>query len=479
MFLLLADGILFLALIAAPLLYGSVGFFPSLFLAFLSVILFNGICIARPGALAAVFRSPWTWLGLGFLCFIGFQLVPLPAEWVRKISPGTYSFYAAYLPGGVRAGTQLTLSVYPSDTVRGLIQFLTYGVFFSSVYMRLAPDPSGEPEYHPLSLQKSEYLKLGCLVGVLSLLFHSLYDFNLHVPANGIYLAVLLALGVGPTHQSYDHTFFRRVVNFVIGFGFLIALFAAIQKYSYTGRIFWVGMMAPNPVGPYYNYDHYAGFMALCSAVAIGKVVASVFHTSFVHRKDVIEKILWFATREANQALCCLLMVVVMVGTIFMSTSRGGIMSFVLSQIVFFSLVLWAARRTKKHMRLAGTLIAMVLLISVMVVWLGSEAFLQKFHLLWTQKIVKMEGPIDPRLVFYKDTVPVIQDFPVTGTGFNTFGTNFTRYRTFVWKGEYLRYTHSDYLQLISETGAFGVLFLIGFFILFIGSVARVTKKLD
>ena len=83
-------------------------------------------------------------------------------------------------------------------------------------------------------------------------------------------------------------------------------------------------------------------------------------------------------------------------------------------------------------------LTAFILLISVMVVWLGPEAFLEKFHLLSVQKIIKMEEPIDVRLLFYKDTLPMVRDFTLTGSGFNTYGTRFTHHRSFDFNDGYL-----------------------------------------
>lgn len=481
MLLSLADGLLFLALAAAPLLYGSVNLFALLFLAFLSTLLFNAVYFARPWALSAAFGSPWTWLGLGLLPCIGIQLFPWPAELVQNISPAVYQFYEIYLPGGLQAGKPLTFSVYPSGTLRGFIQFLTYGLFFLSVLMRLVPDPAKGAEVHFVSLRRSEYLKLGCLTGVLSLLFHSLYDFNLHIPSNGIYFGVLLALGAGARDKAYDHAFFRRMVDFVVAFGFLIALFAIFQKFSSDHHIYWRGSKAGNSFGSFYNYDHYAGFMELCSAVTIGRIVASIFHTSFFHCKGLIKKIAWFSTQEANQTLWQLLMFGVMAATIFMSTSRGGIMSFALSQILFFAIVSYSAWRNRKGTRLAGILAVAFLLVGVMVIWLGPGPLLERMHMTSLDKILKMEGPDADRLRFYKGALEVIQDFPAVGTGLNTFGTNFTRYRTFTFRGgvDYLRYTHNDYLQLVSETGVSGVLFLLGFLILYLAALVRVARRLE
>lgn len=481
MLLRLADFFLFAGLVTAPLMYASVQFLPLLFLAFLSLIVFNLVVFSRPQALLAVLRSAWVWLGLFLLALVLFQLVPLPFELIKQLSAATYEIYARTLPEGVLAAGKAPLSVYPNDTLMGLVQFITYGLFFVTVLMRLSPVSAPDQSVpHPLSLVKTEYLRLGCLSGVLSLLFHSIYDFNLHIAANGIYFVVLLALGVGSAGlKGYDHGFFRRMIDFVILFGFLVALFAIIQKFSYNGRIFWLGMKAPNPVGPYYNYDHFAGFMELCSATATGMAVASIMHTSFSRCKGLSERLLWFSTPEASRTLRYILMSAVMISTIFMSTSRGGIMSFLLSQIIFFAFVLRAAARASKKKRFAGILATVLLLAGVMVVWLGPEEFLARFRLLSIEKIVKMEGPIGVRLDFYKGAWKVFREFSSFGTGLNTFGTNFARYRDFNFSVEYLRQAHNDYLHLMSETGYGGAAFLLVFLFLFLAVYLRTASRLE
>ncbi len=478
MLLLLADALLIVLLAAAPLMYASVTLFTLIILSFLALILFNLVFFARPWALKAAFSSPFAWLGAGMLLFSLFQILPLPADLIQGISPAACQFFTEYfLPSFTPSGS-LTVSVAAAHTIRALIQFLTYGLVFMAVLMRLQPSED-TPEAHPVSLQKDQYLKLGCCMGIVALLSHSIYDFNLHNPANGVYFSLLLALGAGVSAKAYDHVFFRRTVETVILLGFVIALFAIVQQFSFNGRIYWIGMKASHPVGPYVNYDHYAGFMELCAAVAVSMVVASIFHTSFFHCKGFVKKILWFSGEEANKALRYFFMSAVMVATIFMSTSRGGIMSFVLSQLLFFILVMSAAWRSRKGVRFVAVLASVVMMVSVVVVWLGPEAFLKRFHLINFHNIVKMEGPIGVRLFFYNDTLDVIRDFPVAGTGLGTFGVNFSRYRTFDYTENYLRHTHNDYLELVSETGAVGIIFLLGFLVFFTGALVRVVRKIE
>ena len=220
-------------------------------------------------------------------------------------------------------------------------------------------------------------------------------------------------------------------------------------------------------------------FMELCAAVAVSKVVTDLFYTGFGRCEGLSEKILWFSTREASQALRDLGMSAVMIATIFMSTSRGGIMSFVLSQLVFFSVLFWAFSRRRKGKRLAAVVVAVALLAGGMVLWLGPGTFIKKFRGTSIEKILQREGPDAGRMHVYDNTLQVIREFPAAGTGLGTFGTNFSRYRSSYDSGtDYLRYAHNDYLELVSETGAGGAVFLIFFMILYLRAMTGVMRKL-
>jgi len=452
------DFFLFTALIAATLMYGSVSFFSQILLAFFSLIIFSLILFTRSWALKPVLFSPLVLLGAGMLIFVMCQLIPLPLGFLKIFSPAAYGVYMNYFPIGMKPEGFFSLSVYPFDTMKGILQYLIYGLIFLSVRMRLLKGDEDKETTHPVSLKKSQYLKLGCLTGVLSLLFHSLYDFNLHITANGMLFVFLLALGVGTSPNNYDNLFFRKSVNCIIFFGFLMALFALVQKLFFNGHIYWIGMPAPQPVGPFYNYDHFAGFMELCSAVAVGMVVASGLQSKL-----------------SNQYL---LMAAVMIATIFFSSSRGGIMSFALSEIIFFFLIFKAVAQSSRAKSVFISIATVVSLSIILIIWLSPEDLLKRFHLLSFGNFLGMEGPINPRLLFYKDAMHVVHDFFVFGTGLNTFGTIFTQYRTFYYTGDFLRFAHNDYLQLISETGIGGIVFLFFFLGLFVSTTLRVKRDL-
>lgn len=477
---LLADILLAIVLIIAPLAYASVDLSVQAFLFVLSIIIFLILFFNRPAVFKAVFRLPFFWLGAFMGVWILFQMIPLPVKLLAGISPHTYDFYLNYLSANISPNTFLPLSICIHDTLTAMIQFVTYGCVFISTIARLYPGKGKTADHtNPGSLKKSGYLRAGCLVGVLAIIFHSLYDFNLHITANGIYFVFLLGLAIGTDKEGYDHAFFRQAISLIITIGFAVALFAIAQKFSYDGYIYWIGRPADNPVGPYVNYDHFAGFMAMCSSVAIAMSVASIFHTSFFHCQGFAKKVLWFSSAEANRSVRRFFMAGVMVATIFMSTSRGGIMSFALSQVIFFILILITAHKVGKAGRFWTILTAVVLMAGIVLVWLGPQDFLKRFHLTSVDRIIKMESPDSIRIFFYKDTLKVIRDFPSFGTGLGTFGTNFSRYRSFHLADKYLRYTHNDYLQLVSETGLAGWLFISGFLVLYLSTLRRSIRRLD
>ncbi len=49
----------------------------------------------------------------------------------------------------------------------------------------------------------------------------------------------------------------------------------------------------------------------------------------------------------------------------------------------------------------------------------------------------------------------MIRDYPLTGTGFGTFGVAFSRYQTSA-IGSFVAHAHNDYLEFASDTGLIG-----------------------
>ena len=468
-------------LIALPLAYAAVHPFTIFVFALLSTLTFY-LTISHRSAKTAfdpkVIVNPFVVLGFVFILAALFQLVPFPLSFLRILSPASGQIFSNY---SLRPPPLHALSLYPWATVFDLIKFLSYAMIFLTVVICLSAR-EGRESAPDTRRHTQDILRLGCLSGCLSILLHSLYDFNSHITANAVYFTVLLALACGPGSrgEEYNRRFFKRTSDAIIGIGLAIAVFAIVQKFSFNGRIFWIGIPAARPVGPYYNYDHFAGFMELCAPLAAASAVANISHSSFSRPKGWVKKILWFSTMEANQTLRYIFCAMLMAAAIFMSTSRGGIMSFCISQVIFFSVIMFKTRRRKKGQRFLFLLITLGILTSIFVLWLGHKEFLDRFKMTSLEKILKMEGQDARRLMFYRDTIAMTQNYPVLGTGLGTFGSAFPRYRTFDYTLDHLRYAHNDYLQLTAEMGfVVGGMIVAAFLILFLREYLSCLKRLE
>src|SRR6185436_16281006 len=59
---------------------------------------------------------------------------------------------------------------------------------------------------------------------------------------------------------------------------------------------------------------------------------------------------------------------------------------------------------------------------------------------------------LDGRLGLWQDTIRIVRDFPLTGTGLNTYGIAMLHYQTIQDGSQYIE-AHNDYLQILAEGG--------------------------
>jgi O-antigen ligase len=240
--------------------------------------------------------------------------------------------------------------------------------------------------------------------------------------------SALLALFFLFVQSHRTRTHWRNFVWFLLSLGFAVSLFAIMQHFTFNGKLYWVRELQYGgiPFGPYVNRNHFAGLMELLIPPGLAIQVLGA------ERRDQLPLMALFTLLP--------------IGALFLSASRGGIISLVAE--VGFLAILIAARRREKKVLVAAALI--FTLAAILVSWLGIGAALDRFA-----AYKKLETSEGRRVEMLHDSLRIFQDHRILGTGLGTLQEVFPLYET-VYDGLVVNHSHNDYAEALAETGLVG-----------------------
>lgn len=246
-----------------------------------------------------------------------------------------------------------------------------------------------------------------------------------------------------------------RIAALITGLGTLLALGAIAQRATSAGQVygFWQPLMPGTPFGPFLNRNHFAGWMLMALPLTVGLFCGMVARSmSQRGRTDGTvftdnswrRRVLWFSSPSASRVILVGFAVVSMALSLVLSMSRLGLCGFVMALL----LAGWFVKRNqvmRTHRAVAGAYAVLLVVGSVASLRVGLD-----------QSIARFTDPgardLGGRLPIWSDTARIIRDFPLSGTGLNTYGTATLFYQTTL-PDEHLREAHNDYLQLAAEGG--------------------------
>src|SRR5438094_7516322 len=236
-------------------------------------------------------------------------------------------------------------------------------------------------------------------------------------------ILLFLALQAFRTLQDW-----RGFIWFGMIFGFLVSLFAILQHLTSNGKLYWFREISSGglPFGPYVNRNHFAGFVELILPLAL------------------VPLILGRVRRERRPVVG--LFAVLPIGALFLSASRGGILSFGV-ELGALALVM-IHRRAMGKQWLAG--VAVLLVASLLVSWLGVGQILKRLS-----SVQLLEVTAGKRASMRENTWRIFLDHAFLGTGLGTLETVYPSYET-LYDGKIVNHTHNDYLEALAETGILG-----------------------
>jgi O-antigen ligase len=259
-------------------------------------------------------------------------------------------------------------------------------------------------------------------------------------------LVLLVAVQVFRTLEDW-----RGFVWFGMGFGFLISIFGILQHLTFNGKLYWFREMHYGgiPFGPYVNRNHFAGFAELILPLAL------------------VPLVLGRVRRE--RLLVVGLFAVLPVGALFLSASRGGIVSFAVELGVLALVIVWRRNLGKSLYAAAAILLVALLMVS----WLGVGQILQRFS-----SMQSLEMTAGKRASMRRDTWRIFLDHPFLGTGLGTIQIVFPPYET-LYDGKIVNHAHNDYLEALAETGLAGGLCCSWFLVALFAESLRRLRQLN
>ncbi|HXZ33342.1 MAG TPA: O-antigen ligase family protein, partial [Terriglobales bacterium] len=221
-------------------------------------------------------------------------------------------------------------------------------------------------------------------------------------------------------------------------YGFVLATFALIQGIISNGKLYWIRTprLGGWIYGPYVNHNHYAGLIEMLTPFAL-----VMFLSPCVRRQH-----------NAMAALAGGMMV----STIFISGSRGGMLAFAVQMAVLAAFLI--SRNSSGKMALAVG--AFFLFAFGLLAWLGSKELVNRMTSIPVDVRTELSG--GTRLSIDRDCLRMFLHKPLTGWGLGTFPEVYPRFRSF-YTTSFVDKVHNDYLQFLVETGAIGFLVMIWF----------------
>lgn len=235
----------------------------------------------------------------------------------------------------------------------------------------------------------------------------------------------------------------RRVTRAVATIGVILAGIALAQDASGGGRMYWrwrpLEEGAP-PFGPFVNRNHFATWVILAVPLVLGYLVA---HVSAHHHRS-IGRVSWrrrFARSFDGRSIWLMAAVAIMILALAVSLSRSGLFGLAVALLAGVLLAPMAGSPTHAaRWVLGGFAIAFIAVIARV----DPETLVSRV----AAAPVSAAG----RLTIWRDTIPVIRDFWLTGTGAGTYETAMLVYQR-ASPGVRFNQAHNEYLQLAAEGG--------------------------
>jgi O-antigen ligase len=326
-------------------------------------------------------------LGLATLCLLAIvQVVPLDADWVRRLSPETARLQEFLMP----TPEELTSAAAVDDGVRTLS--LDAGATRTCVLQ---------------------------LVAVLALF--AVVRNNLRDPGAFYRLAWLAAI--------------NGVLLALVGMGQLAS--------SPPNVVFWSFPTRGQVFGPFICRNHFAYYANLCLGLAAGLLLGTRYFLAPPHNGRGTHRA-WRGLFRDPRVLWLGTCLAILLAGLLACLSRGGVLGLAIGGCVALGLMRTRAETPRWIMG-----IGVMALAGLLVLWLGFDRVSRRWEAVWHDNVVA-----EARTTVWLRTLPLIERFPIWGSGLGTFGVVEPQLRQPGDPWNILHdHAHNDFLELWIEGG--------------------------
>jgi len=361
---------------------------------------------------------------IAFLALILFQMIPLSPPAVKLLSPKTYELYSETLDGYPKRmredrGERKTIKSIEfrgqRSEARGekLEPKKTKNIFENWRALSVYPHAT-----------RTELLKIVSYLGIF-----------------------LLIINYVDSRRKL-----MRISTIIVFSGIIVALLGILQKVAAAPKIYWfwepLFKKDASFFGPFVNPNHFAGYTEMVLPLSIGLSIVKWRHFAKKRSRGIREFFITVGNEEGCKLILFSFLIVLMVGALFLSSSRGGIISFLGSMVFLLAMMI----KKEKERRNLTILVGFLISIFSLLIWMGIGPLIEEFSSI---QDISMDYDIQYRFQNWKDTLRLVRDFPLFGVGLDAFPFLFPKYKTSSLQYSYL-YLESDYLQLLCEMGIFG-----------------------
>jgi hypothetical protein len=353
--------------------------------------------------------------------------------------------------------------------VRKRIQYF-FGGFFLYLIFQMIPLPAFLAKI--ISPETYHFREIFSL-GVQGEKFMSLSLFPFQTFQEGMELLAYVILGFLVIKNVVKRTQIKRIFYVILAMGFFEAFYGMFELYRDNPRIlFYKKEISLHAVtGTFVNQNHFTGYLEMIIPLVIGLIISRM-DLMLKAGKIFKEKMALFGEKRFALNLVLGALVIFLTVGLILSRSRSALLSLIVMILVFFHLSVFYFREGPvSRTGLRKFLQILFIFIILFVIYAGIDATMERF--------AKEGLPGGQRPQYWANTMEMVRDFPVFGTGLGTFSAVYPAYESIGLYG-FLRHAHNDYLEYLSELGLIGFCFLAGGILsLVFWSFSRWKKRAD